>query len=202
MDALLILGIVGPAMFMVVAGADGLTRPGYRPMRHAISALALGPRGWVQTINFILSGVLIFVSSFGVYQASSSLWLALVVGIIGVGMGGSGTFAMDPMRGYPPGTPDTTPDEVSRAQQIHDWVGALIFIGLPVAAIAAAFTLEPLPWVLFSGVVAVVLLGLLALFNALFARDSSRAGLVQRLLVGLGFAWLALLCWHLLTTAS
>lgn len=198
MDALLTLGIVSPVLFLVVIIVDGAIRPGYRPMRHAISALALGPRGRLQTINFMLTGALIFAASFGVSQAGASPWLAIAVAMVGIGMIGSGTFAMDPMRGYPPGTPDTTPDEVSREHQIHDWVGALVFMGLPFAAISAAFTLEPLPWQVFSAVVAVVLLGLLALFNAQYARDSPRAGLVQRLVVAVGHTWLSLVCWHLL----
>jgi len=202
METLLTLGIVSPLLFMVVTGVDGATRPGYRPMRHGISALALGPRRWMQTINFIVSGALIFAASFGVSQAGASLWLAIPVGVIGIGMVGSGSFPMDPMRGYPPGTPDTTPDDVSLTHQIHDWVGALVFMGLPVAAIAAAFTLEPLPWMVSSAVVAVVLLGLLVLFNAQYGRDSPRSGLVQRLVVGVGYTWLVLVCWHLLDTAA
>jgi hypothetical protein len=44
--------IAGPA-FVAVFLAEGAARDGYRPLRHPVSSLALGPRGWIQAGNII-----------------------------------------------------------------------------------------------------------------------------------------------------
>lgn len=66
MTARLLSGVAGTALFVVIFLADGATRPGYDPIRHPVSALALGARGWLQTTNFLLSGLLIATSALGV----------------------------------------------------------------------------------------------------------------------------------------
>ena len=45
---------VGPLLFFAVATVEGSLRAGYDPIAQPISALALGPRGWVQELNFVL----------------------------------------------------------------------------------------------------------------------------------------------------
>src|SRR5919202_1033509 len=45
-------GMAGPVVFLVVATLLGLFQPGYDMAASAISELALGPLGWVQTANF------------------------------------------------------------------------------------------------------------------------------------------------------
>ena len=45
---------------------EGAARPGYRPLRDTISELSLGPRGWIQTANFLVFGLLFIVFSRGV----------------------------------------------------------------------------------------------------------------------------------------
>jgi len=118
--SLLGAGVVGTVLFVVTFLVDGLTRPGYDPLRHPVSALALGPRGWVQVENFVLCGALIAASAVGLGQATGSLWLAIAVAVFGLALVASGVFPMDPMRGYPPGTPDETPPELSWRHHVHD----------------------------------------------------------------------------------
>jgi Protein of unknown function (DUF998) len=45
----------GPA-FAATFLAEGAVRDGYRPLRHPVSSLALGPRGWIQAVNFAVTG--------------------------------------------------------------------------------------------------------------------------------------------------
>ncbi|MDR7384543.1 DUF998 domain-containing protein [Promicromonospora iranensis] len=113
MTFLLWSGALGSWLFIVTFLLDGWTRPGYRPVRHAVSALALGSRGWLQTTNFIVCGLAITAGAVGLASALDSVLLALVVAVFGVALVASGVFPMDPMRAYPPGTPDETPTEVS-----------------------------------------------------------------------------------------
>lgn len=52
---LLAPGTAGGLVFTGVHLAEGATRAGYRTLAQPISALSLGPGGWVQQLNFIVS---------------------------------------------------------------------------------------------------------------------------------------------------
>ena len=54
----------GP-VFTAVFLAEGTAREGYRPLRHPVSSLALGPRGWVQAANFVVTGTLCLAGAAG-----------------------------------------------------------------------------------------------------------------------------------------
>jgi hypothetical protein len=49
-------GLGGAALFTAVASLQGSIRPGYDARQQAISALSLGPDGWIQQINFVVFG--------------------------------------------------------------------------------------------------------------------------------------------------
>jgi hypothetical protein len=53
---LLCCGLAAGPVFVTTFLTDGATRNGYRPSRHPVSSLALGPRGWVQAANFAVTG--------------------------------------------------------------------------------------------------------------------------------------------------
>jgi hypothetical protein len=105
---------------------------------------------------------------------------------------------MDPMRGYPPGTPEGTPAEFSSAPRWHDMAGFIVFGWLPVAAAAAAFTLDSTAWAIYSGVTAVATAIGFVVFGAAWKKDTPRAGLIQRVVIVVGWTWLAALCAHLM----
>lgn len=194
----LISGTAGTALFVLTFLLDDATRPGYDPIRHPVSALALGPRGWLQMTNFIISGLLIGASAPGIYQATQSAWLAVLVAVFGLALVASGVFPMDPMRGYPPGTPEGTPSTTSMRHTLHDWAGMLVFTSLPAAAIVAALSIDDVAWVAYSGATATVFVVLFVRFGSAWEADSPRTGLVQRLTIVPGWTWLGLLCWHLM----
>ncbi len=198
MGPLLAMGILGTVLFVVTFTIDGAARPDYSPARHMVSALALGPRGWIQSTNFMVCGTLIIASAVGIYQAVDSPWLPLLVGFFGISMVLSGVWKMDPMSGYPPGTPDTTTSEPSRAHRLHDLFGIGVFGSLPAAAIVAGFTLKDSGWSVYSWATGAALVGLLLAFVTALESNSPRLGLVQRIMILVGWAWLALLCIHLM----
>lgn len=197
MSVLLVCGIIGTALFVATFLVDGATRPGYHPAYHPVSALALGDRGWVQAASFIGCGGLIAASGVGVGMATDSVLLGALVVLFGVALVASGVFRMDPMRGYPPGTPDGTPGDTSRAHDLHDHAGAAVFSLLPAAAVVAAFVLEG-GWRWASGATAAGLAVLFVVFGQAWESDHPRTGLVQRVMIIGGWAWLAVLCWSLL----
>ncbi len=198
MTALLLAGTAGTTLFVVCFLVDGATRPGYHPVRQPVSALALGGRGWVQTGSFLVCGLLVTGAAVGLFQAVGSVWLGVLVAVFGLALVASGVFPMDPMRGYPPGTPDTTPEATSLRHRVHDWAGVAVFTALPAAAVAAAVVLDEPAWVLYSAATAVAAVVLLLWFGSAWEADHPRAGLIQRVLILVGWSWLGALCWSLL----
>lgn len=188
-----IIGSVALTVFVVVFLVDGWTRPGYHPVRQPVSALALGRRGWIQSTNLIVCGAVVALGSVGVADVFGSVLLGVTIGVFGVALVVSGLFPMDAMRGYPPGTPDRTPTEYTRRHKIHDHAGAVVFAALPAAAVIAAFTVPGTVWTWLSGLTAVALsIGFVA-FGQAWESDARSAGLVQRIVIAVGWAWLALL---------
>src|ERR1700735_253087 len=62
-------GVAAGPLFVTAFLIQGATREGYRPSRHPVSSLALGPRGWVQAANFAVTGTLVLAGAAGLWRA-------------------------------------------------------------------------------------------------------------------------------------
>ena len=65
--ALAAAGIAGPVIFAVVALVQSLLRPEHSFVAIPISALAAGPCGWVQDVNFLVFGSLMIAYAIGLH---------------------------------------------------------------------------------------------------------------------------------------
>ena len=121
-------GIIGSALFVAIFTIEGWLRPGYAPLKMYVSALSLGPRGWIQMANFLLFGVLLFVFTRLIaaeFQAGKAARAGLVLlTIISCCYFISGPFVMDPT-----GTPLS---QVTVHGTVHGIAGAIVFILMPV----------------------------------------------------------------------
>ncbi len=106
---MLTCGVAGTALFPIIYVIEGTTRPGYDAWRQAISALSLGPGGWIQQLDFVVCGVsilwLAFVWRKILAGGVCATWYPIIRGIEGVGLIAIAIFSQDPGYGYPPGTP-------------------------------------------------------------------------------------------------
>lgn len=131
--ALLTCGVVAGPLFIALVANLALTRPGFDLKRHPLSLLSLGDLGWIQTTNFVLAGVLAFAGAVGVRRVLSGgragTWGPVLFGAYGVALAGGGIFSTDPAFGFPPGTPDGQPAQLS-------WHGVLHAMAPTAAAIA------------------------------------------------------------------
>ena len=69
---LLACGVVAGPLFVFGFLVEGATRAAYDPLRHPVSSLALGDRGWTQTANFLVAGFLTLVFAVGLRRARAS----------------------------------------------------------------------------------------------------------------------------------
>jgi len=193
--------IAGP-LFVTVFVAEGAQRPDYKPLRHPVSSLALGSRGWVQVANFAVAGTLYLAGAAGLNRTRDPLLGArlgpTLFSAVGLGLLGSAAFRTDPVSGYPPGTPDT-PAEQSTNMTLHGIAALPIFVGIPAAALAYArrFHRSGNPtWALYSAATGVSMLTTMGLAGAGFnqaPRLVNSAGLLQRAAIVTGFGWLTAL---------
>lgn len=133
---LLVCGIVAGPLFFAIFLIAGALRPDYDPLRHPVSSLELGPTGWVQSLNFILTGTLVVLFGIGIRSTVRKLGggrtVPILFMLVGAGLIGAGLFAPDPLSGYPPGTP---PAAVSPSlhRVLHDLFSTPVFTALPAA---------------------------------------------------------------------
>lgn len=122
-------GMLGPAVFVAVFTIEGLLRPGYNAMSTYVSALSLGPRGWVQVSNFLLFGALFFIFARGLAgefrSGKASRGGIGMLTTIAFCFFFSGPFVMDPS-----GTPI---NQVSVHGTIHGILGAIAFMLMPIS---------------------------------------------------------------------
>jgi hypothetical protein len=207
---LLVSGLIAGPLFVVGWFLQGLFRNDYDPMRHAVSSLSVGDLGWIQVINFMITGALILAFWVEVRRLlrgpSGSVWGPRLILLLGIGLTGSGIFVTDPLNGYPPGTP-LIPTERTTHGILHDLFGIPFFLGLPIACFVFAgyFTrVGERGWAWYSrlsgiGMFAVFFVARLG-FRLLpdYPLLAANFGLLQRITIIIGFAWLTLFAVHLL----
>jgi hypothetical protein len=189
-------------VFVTASVAEGAVRDGYRPLRHPVSSLALGPHGWVQAANFAVTGTLFLAAAAGLSRARSPAASAragpVLIGAAGAGLIGSAVFPTDPVSGYPPGTPDALPAP-TRTGIVHNLAAIPVFLGLPAAAASyswRSFRTGQRGFGLYSAGTAITMLATMALASAGFSQSPrlvSLGGLFQRASIVTGFAWLTAL---------
>ncbi|MGP3974031.1 DUF998 domain-containing protein [Streptomyces sp. 8N114] len=198
---LLACGMAAGPLFTATYVLVGVRRRGYKPLRHPISSLALGPAGWSQTVSFICAGLLSLALSVGLWRDGPSRWGALLIGVWAVGLVGAGIFRTDPVRGYPPGTPDQ-PGRQTRAGALHDLFSLVAFLALAVACFVLALT-DSLGWAIYSIASGVLFAATMVFANTAFDQNQRLAhlgGLLQRTAITIGWTWLTLLAVRTLHT--
>ncbi len=191
----------GPA-FVTVFLVEGAARQDYNPLRHPVSSLGLGRRGWVQAANFTATGACFLAGAVGLSRTRDRTLGGQVeralIATAGVGLIGAAMFPTDPVSGYPPGTSGAV--DPTTTGIVHNLSALPVFFGLPVAAAVgsvSAIRRGDLPWSAYSAATALAMLATGGLASAGFGqvpRFVGLAGAFQRAGIVLGFGWVAAAC--------
>jgi Protein of unknown function (DUF998) len=196
---LLLCGIILGPLFIVVFLIEGALRKGYYPMRQPVSALAIGPRGWIQRANFFIAAALTLSYAFGLHFALhgtlGSIVLPILVGIIGLGLAGAGIFVTDVT-----GLPQNNHKLAKRTRDgvLHDLASLPVFGFLFLAFFIYGYlSTETGHWgfAIYSVLSALVFAPSFVLAGAGFSGASkfaSAGGLFQRIAICVGFLWLSI----------
>ncbi|MFJ6518405.1 DUF998 domain-containing protein [Streptomyces filamentosus] len=182
-------GVVAGPLFLAVGVAQGLARDGFSFTRNAISQLALGEAGWIQTVDFLLAGVLLTGAAVGLRKmlrgGPGGTWGPVLIGVFGVSFWVAAGFPADAGAGFPAGAAEET--VMSGHGTVHMAGGTVGYLALCAAfvVLARAFAARGLRgWAVACRIVpAFVLAGFMA---------SAASVLAFTLGAGLGLLWLAL----------
>ena len=137
--------LAGPFYVLVVLG-QALLRPGFSLVHDDASLLSNGSFGWVQILNFVLTGSMVVAFAAGVARAlgqgRGATWGPRLLGVFGLGLIAAGLFLADPMDGFPAGAPQGHPTVASVHGMLHIAAAGVAFLGLIAACfvIAARFS--------------------------------------------------------------
>jgi hypothetical protein len=137
---LLRCGAVAGPLYLAVGIGQALIRDGFDFARHPLSVLANGPGGWIQTANFVVTGLLVIAAAIGFSRVlgPKSRGVTWFLGGFGGAMIVAAICPADPVDGFPPGTPSGFPTSISTTGLIHFAAGALGFIFLAISCFFAA----------------------------------------------------------------
>jgi hypothetical protein len=196
-------GLVAGPLLLLILLIDGATRPGYDQVRHGVSQLGTGDRGWLVQASFVGCGVLFAVLAVGVHRrlrhaSPRSAWLPRWLGVLALGLVLAGVAPTDPALGFPPGAP--APAAMSPAAGVHQVGGALVFIGLIGAGIVAgrwSARAGDRRWARYSIGTAIAVTGTALAAGVVYRLiqrgvvDTGPAGLLELIAFILGFGWTA-----------
>lgn len=194
--SLLICGILAGPLYIIVGLIQMAIRPGFDITRHSLSLLANGDLGWIQTLNFLVTGMLLIAGAVGVKQALHSepggKWAPRMLGLYGLGLIGASIFSADPALGFPPGTPlENNP--ISWHGLLHLIVGTIGFIGFIAACFIFARRFKSLQqpgWAWYSLITGILFL---ASFVGIASGSKGPVSALFAIAVVLGFTWISAL---------
>jgi hypothetical membrane protein len=175
---LLWCGVIGGPLFVVVFLVNDRIRDNYDPVRDFVSEAAIGAGGWLQIANFLVTGALAVAFAVAA-RRSVTPWTGALIAVFGVALIVAGIFVSDP-------TPHTTR---TTHGIVHDIVSAFVFGSLAAAAFVAARWRPATAWRWYCRAVGVAVPVLFVLAGGV----ESITGVFQRLAIGVGFTWLAVL---------
>jgi hypothetical protein len=196
-----IAGMSGPICFVTLVIIQGILQPDYSHIAMPISALAAWPAGWMQSLNFFVSGILLAAFTFGLHAAIRPTRFGLVgVGLLlasCVGILIAGLFPWIMVNGVPT---ETAPHVVGAVLTFSGASTGLVVLSRRMAA-------DP-QWHDHSGYVLGTGSVMLVLFIVVgaFAIDEGTpfhrwAGLLQRVLVAVWFACILVMARRVLRLA-
>ncbi|WP_168709343.1 DUF998 domain-containing protein [Arthrobacter sp. PAMC25564] len=187
-----VAGMTGPVLFVSGFTVLGWLDPGYSPTRMFVSELSLGPQGWVQILNFVLTGTLVVAFGRGLAAhfstGAASRAGPVLVQSIGVSLIASGPFTTDPSAMF---------EQSSLHGFVHGIFGAVVFTLAPLSCFVfhRRFHGDPVwrslaGWTLFSGLVLTLGIGVLKISQQPGSGLFEWKGAVQRVLLVTFMAWI------------
>jgi hypothetical protein len=187
-------GTIGSLLFTTTYLIEGATRPDYNAWQQPMSALSLGPGGWVQQANFVVFGVITIWTAFAWREflrgGAGAMWYPIIRSLQGLALVVVGFFSQDPDPGYPKGAVLVPPTLHGIVHVIFAFVSiTCIAVGFFVLARRFAREAGWRGWATLCVICGVLTIVLIATFGALNGQHSAVAGLFERLATSVATVW-------------
>jgi len=189
-DALIILYVVLDVIAQVLP-------PHYSPISQAESLLAVGPYGYIMTVNFLIRGVFSLLFVYALVQILTMLgenWRSNKWGLYAIGIWGIGALLL---AGFP---------ATGRTIGIHTIIAIIVLIAAPIGELSISLKLDRMKALADVKKIALVIAVLGVLFMAFFwgvlpflhHLKSNYGGFFERLLIGSVILWMAIMATYIL----
>ena len=189
-DALIILYVVLDVIAQVLP-------PHYSPISQAESLLAVGPYGYIMTVNFLIRGVFSLLFVYALVQILTVLgenWRSNKWGLYAIGIWGIGALLL---AGFP---------ATERTIGIHTIIAIIVLIAAPIGELSISLKLDRMKALAGVKKIALVIAVLGVLFMAFYwgvlpflhHLKSNYGGFFERLLIGSVILWMAIMATYIL----
>jgi len=189
-DALIILYVVLDAIAQILP-------PHYSPISQAESLLAVGPYGYIMTINFLNRGAFSLLFVYALVQILAMLgenWRSYKWGLYAIGIWGVGALLL---AGFP---------ATGRTLGIHAIIGIIVFIAAPLGELSISLKLVRVKALAGVKKIALVVAALGVLFTVFYwgflpflhNLKSNYDGFFERLLIGSVILWMGIMATYIL----
>jgi hypothetical membrane protein len=192
--ALLGAGALAGPLYMTLAAVQIMVRDGFDVTAHPVSALSNGALGWVQILNFVLTGLLTIAGAIGLRRVLShsrpGRRAATLLAVYGLSLVAAGVLVADPVAGFPP----PSSGQVSASGLGHFAAGGLGFLAFSAACLCIAHHHRAARSTLAARTATAVGLGFLAAFIGIAAGGGSPvANLTFTAAVIVAWTWVTML---------
>jgi hypothetical protein len=187
-------GTIGSLLFTTTYLIEGATRPGYNALQQSISALSLGPGGWVQQVNFVVFGLIILSTVFAwrkvLKGGPGATWYPIFRCLEGLGILLDGFFSQDPTFGYPPGTALVSPTLHGTLHVVFAFI-SITAIACGFFVLARRFVGDPQwrGWATYTVITGILTIVFITIFGIANGQHSEIAGVFERLATSFGTLW-------------
>jgi hypothetical protein len=188
--------MVASAISLALSIIQGAYRQEFDPWHQAVSALSLGPGGWLQMINLTAFG-LVILSTVSPWQrilagARGGTAYPLLTALVGISFIGVGLLPQDPAPGYDPaGLRLTAPTPTGLA---HLAIAGIAVLSSVIALFVMAARLAGQPawrgWSLYSSVTALVVISCVAVYAVWSIQPAGFAGTFERIAILAPMVWM------------
>ncbi len=189
-DALIILYVILDAIAQILP-------PHYSPLSQAESLLAVGPYGYIMTVNFLIRGVFSLLFVYALVQILTIFgenWQSYRLGLYAIGIWGIGALLL---AGFP---------ATGRTIVIHTIIGIIVFIAAPLGELSISLKLGRVKALAGVKKIALVIAVLGVLIMAFYwgvlpflhHLKSSYGGFFERLLIGSVISWMGIMATYIL----
>jgi hypothetical membrane protein len=191
---LALFGAAGLILFVLLATLAGLLQPGYDPRINSISEAALGPAGWLQTLNFLVFGasILAFAATYARRARPASRVGVGTLVLAGLAVAASGVFGTD-----------RAGAEETPGGQVHNLLALVAFGAMIVSQLAAARAARRAGEAMYSALTAALSLTLLVLYIGSGSEPGDAlypvGGIIERGLIVVAFGWITVIGQRLTT---